>query len=351
MVKSKKEISVSRPINIRVLSKISNKGINEIEKIISNGDSALGSKLMKDFLTKLISSGLSSMSIGKMIGKDRHVLYKWYKRYKIDAPKYDGFKKAILKTTLDQKRHDVLYSYSEKVNGKPYRVYYIYPNIVFSYMLGLTLGDGHADDRKIYIAGGKPYNFLDSIYPIAIQFGEYLGNRKVKIKYFDKKDKETERENPNATYWRIYIYWSALSHFIRNKEALKEALVQIFQTQELFNSFAAGLFDADGYFVIKHKKPVRIGIQQSKTRWWFPSFYNELKKRYSAVISERKRAYKIENRGKVYEGINVSYLVEFKMSSWGNFINSIMIYSKKPIYHERSEWFKSHALKMRGRWH
>lgn len=350
MIKTKRKVFELELVNVKLISKISDKNINEIEKIVGNDDVGIGSKIMKDFLSNLVNSGLSAFSVGKMIGKDRHVLHRWYKRYNIKIPKYEGFKKAILKTTQEKKRHEVVYGCYKKINGSQYRIYYVYPNTVFSYMLGLILGDGYADDRKLYITGGKPYDFLDAIYPIAKRLGRYLGDRKVKTKYFDKNDKETKREDPNTSYWRIYIYWSAFSHLIRNKEVLKETLFNIFKTRELFDSFTAGFFDADGYFVTRNKKPERIGIQQSKTKWWFPLFYSELKERYSTVINERTRNYKIKNRGKAYRGINESYVVRLKQSSWEEFINSIMPYSKKPMYHKRAEWFKSYALKGKSWW-
>lgn len=343
--------SIKSSVNVELISNLSNKNINDIEKIIGNGNARIGKKIMKEFLTKLVNSGLSSLSIGRMIGKDRHTLHKWYKRYNIKTPNYEGFKKAILKVTLDRKKHNVKYGCLKKVKGKLHRVYYLHPNTDFSYMLGLIMGDGNVDDRKIYITGGKPFDFLNSIYPIAKKFTKHLGDRKVKIKYFDKNGKEVERENPNTAYWRLYIYWSALSHLIKNKEVLKETFKHIFQTQELFNSFTAGFFDADGYFVTRKKKPETIGIEQSKAKWWFLLFYNEFKEKYITTINERTRDYKIKNRGKIYKGVKSSYVVRLKMGSWEEFIDSIMPYSKKPIYHKRAEWFKSHALKMRRRWH
>ena len=145
----------------------------------------------------------------------------------------------------------------------------------------------------------------------------------------------------------IYIYWSALSHTLNNRKTLTKTLKIIWNDPKLLDTFTAGLFDADGYFILRHKKPDRIGIEQSKKKWWFPLFCKILGQRYLVKIRERTRKYKIIQRHKVYEGINTHIIVNFRRTSWLSFIDNIVLaYCKKPRHLKRASKFKDYAIKV-----
>src|SRR3989338_10735578 len=238
--------------------------------------------------------------IEKIIGKDRHVIHQWLLRYNIKRERFAGFKKAILRVSFNREEYDVKYGRYQKINNQLFRVYYTVPTELFSYIIGLIMGDGHIDERKIYIVGGiKESSFADKVYSLIVELGKNLGNRKVDI-HFYKDDKITSRKE--ATSWRIYFYWSALANMFKTRECLEETFKSIWNNKKLFDAFTAGFFDTDGYFVTKNNKPERIGLEQSKGKWWFELFCDKLKEIYTVRINERTRNYKIKNRGKVYTG-------------------------------------------------
>ena len=174
-----------------------------------------------------------------------------------------------------------------------------------------------------------------------------MGNRTVKVEYLTINDERIERGDPRVKYWRIYLYWSALLHSLNNKKILKQTLEKIWKTEELFHAFTAGIFDTEGYFVTKYNKPERIGIEQSKKKWWFYPFCRKLQEKYDININDRKRNYCINQRGKIYKGISDNYLVYIKTRSWEEFINNLLVYTNKELYHQRAEWFKDRALKIK----
>jgi len=325
--------------------------INKIEHIVGGGDSKRGFRVMRSILTELAKEGFTSSAIGKIIGKERQVIRGWYKRYKVRPVEYQGFKAALLEVCFDKKRVDVKFGRYLKINNKFYRVYYTYPNELFSYVIGLILGDGHVDKRKIYVVGGKPYKFLDAIYPKIVEFGKYLGNRTVKVRYYDIEDNEVSRDNKYAKYWRIYIYWSALANMFRDRHVLKEILDAVWSKSNLLNAFSAGLLDTDGYFVFRNKKPERIGIDQKADKRWFPLFVDRLGKVYLVRMTRRARKYRIEHRKKVYRGVSIANNLRVMMSSWSPFVDKVVLpYCNKPIHLERATIFKEHSLRMKRRW-
>jgi len=335
-----------------LIRNLSNNRISEIESYLGNGDMEKGRKVMVSLLKALIEENFLSQEIGKMTNRDRHTIHNWYKRYRIKPIEYLGFKKSIIILTTDEKEHEINHTRYEDVNNEKYRTYYVYPTKGFAYLVGLLLGDGHADKRKVYLVGGRPYKFLDKIYPIIKELTEYLGERSTKIIYYTKDDIEVDRRNSEVSYWRIYIYWSALSNFFRNKKLLKNSLQIIWSNEKLFNFFTAGLFDTDGYFTEKYGKPERIELEQSNKRWWFPLYCEELKRRYDTTFSERKRKYKIIKKGKLYQGVSESSIIGLKKSSWPAFMDNIIKpCSNKVWYENKGELFKAHALKNQKRWH
>ncbi|NYZ76215.1 hypothetical protein H0N98_03110 [Candidatus Micrarchaeota archaeon] len=326
--------------------------INKIECIVGDDNGRRGFRIIKSVLNDLVEEGFTSNAIGQMVGKDRHVIHRWYKHYKIKPFEYTGFKPALLRVSFDKKMTDTRFGRYLKINNKFYRVYYVYPDELFCYVIGLILGDGHVDERKIYIVGGEPHKFLDATYPKIVKFGKYLGNRSVKAKYYDIEDNEVNRGDRDAKYWRIYIYWSALANTFRNKYVLKEVLNAIWSKSDLLNAFSAGLFDTDGYFTFKNKKPERIGIDQTVEKWWFPLFVNRLSKVYLVRMTRRARKYRIEHRKKVYSGVSTSNNLRVMMSSWSPFVDKVVLpYCTKPIHLERAPIFKEHSLRMKRRWH
>jgi len=357
MVKEKEKVIPMHSVNIlnnhtlEVIRAHHNRRITTIEKILGAGNAKRGARIIKKLLAKLSSKGFSSQAIGKILGKDRHVIHDWLRRYELEPLPIKGAKPSLLKITFVREGHDVNFGRYEKINGKFYRVFYVYPTQLFAYMIGLILGDGNVDDRKIHITGGKPFHFLDSIFPKTVEFGKYLGGRSIKVKYFNEEDNELSREHPNVTYWRLYIYWSALSRLLNNKKFLKGTLERIWSSQRLLKPFMAGFFDADGYFTKKHEKPVRIGFEQTKDKWWFPLLCNKLKSMYSVWASERTRDYEIEQRGKVYTGTATFNIAILRMSSWVPFIDEIVIpFCRKPIHRRRAPIFKDHALNVKDKW-
>jgi len=325
--------------------------INVVEKILGGGDPHLGKLAIKQFFESLTKQNFLANEIGNMIGKDRHVIQSWLKGYNVKTIPYKGNKKSTIILTLDKKNHQIKHARYETIKNTVYRTFYVYPDKEFAYIIGLVLGDGHPDDCKTYIVGGKPYIFLDRIYPIIKEVMQKLGNRATKIIYYTKEDKELGRNDPNVSYWRIYIYWSAFTHLFEDKELLKDTLLKIWSRKDLFNSFSAGIFDTDGYFAIKNNVPTRIALDQTVKKLWFPLYCEELKNKYNVSLGKRIRNYKILNRGKIYVGISESNFIILKESSWGSFINDILKpYSNKQIYRERNDLFIEHALKNQNRW-
>jgi len=329
---------------IEILRKLSNKRIDYLEKAIEKNR-------IKELLQYLINENFLSNEIGNMIGRDRHALHKWYKRYDIKPLNYEGNKKSILILTDKKEKHETKYGRYEKIDGKYYRTYYIYPTEEFAYLIGLILGDGSVDNCKIYIVGGKPYEFLDKTYKRIGKIVDYLGDRSIKILYFTQEDKETKRADSNVSYWRIYIYWSALCNLFKNKFVLQESLMKIWSKDNLFNAFTAGLFDSDGYFVMNRGKPNRIGIEQSNKKEWFSLYCNHLILKYDVWKGKRKRNYKIIQRNKEYTGVLDCTMLTIKMSSWNKFIDNIIKpYCNKISYIENGDLFKEHALKVKSYW-
>jgi len=324
-----------------------NKRINEIEKIV-------GADFIKTALIELANKGFTCNAISKMIGKERHIINKWYKRYKIIPFRYSGFKPFLLKVTLNKNEHNIKYGRYEKINNKEYKVFYVYPNPILAYVIGLILGDGHIDKRKIYITGGKPtksYTFLKSICKKISKVSKYLGNKTIRVKYYDKYDNEVKCNNSKIAYWRLYIYWSALSHALKNKYILNEILTKIWSKKVLLNAFSAGLLDTDGYFTFRNKKPERIGIDQTIEKWWFPLFVSKFKEKYLVKMTRRSRRYRIEHRKRLYEGTSTSNVLELRMSSWPVFIDKVVLpYSNKPIHLRRAPIFKNHSINVSNRW-
>lgn len=330
------------------IANISNKRINKIELVLGKGNAIVGKIIMRNFLKEFLDKGFLYHDIGKMIRKDRHVLHQWGKRYNLKPVKYTGFKKAILKLTLNKNKHNVKYGCYKKIDEGEYKVFYLYPTKNFAYVLGLILGDGYASHRQVYIRGGS-YGFLDKIYPKIKEFGKYLGNKSTRIEYYDRNDKRVEREKSKS--WKIFIQWSALAHFLNNKKLLKSSLKIMLNKKDLFNVFTAGFFDADGYLVYRKNKPERIGIDQSIKKWWFLIFYKKLEQNFTTAKNLRTRNYKIKQRGKLYTGINKSYTIRLMMSQWPKFVNEVIFpYCNKPIHLERALIFREHALKNKNRW-
>ncbi len=337
---------------LNFIRKFPDKRINYLEQVLGEGDTFKGQVIISSLLKFFINKGFLPSEIGKIFNRDRHTIHEWCKRYEIELAKYEGFKKSIFTLTTDKGMHEVNHPIYGKVNDETYRIYQVHLNPQLAYFIGLILGDGHADDRKVYLVGGKPYDFLDKIYPLVEEVVNYLGKRSIKVLYYTNDDDEVERDSPNASYWRIYIYWSALSNFFRNKELLRSSLQIIWSNEELFNSFTAGLFDTDGYFTEKYGKPERIELEQSNKKWWFPDYCQELKKRYDTTQGTRKRKYKIIRRGKVYSGLSESTRIGLKQSSWPSFIEDVIEpYSNKILYENKKELFKNHALNNKNRWH
>lgn len=338
-------------MNKEILNFIANNRINQIEIFLGSGDRNLGAKRLKDFLSESASHGLMPATMAKIMGKDRHVLHQWYRRYNISGPDYNGFKKSIIFLEPDPEKHSPQYSNYIQLEDKTYRGFYIYPTPLLAYFVGLILGDGSVDSRKLYITGGGSYGFLDSFYMKALEFAKYLGNRKVLIKYYDEFDREIPR-NKNGSTWRVYFYWSALSNLFRNKRVLETSLEKIWNDPELFDAFTAGLFDADGYFVLKKGIPERIGIEQRQNKLWFNNFVKRLETKYSIRIHKRTRKYSITKpNGKVYRGTTNANIVRFTMRSWPEFIdNAILKFSNKPKHRERALLFKEKALGSKNRW-
>jgi len=326
--------------------------INKMECIVGEGNAKRGFRMIKKTLSNLVKEGFTYNAISQMIGKERHVIHRWYKRYKIKPLKYRGFKPALLKVSFVKKSIDTEFGRYLKVGSRSYRVYYVYPDELFSYVTGLILGDGHVDSRKIYIVGGKPYEFLDAIYPRIVEFGKHLGNRTVRVRYYSIKDNEVSRGNKNAKYWRIYIYWSALANMFRDRHSLREILDAIWSRPNLLNAFSAGLLDTDGYFTFRNKKPERIGIDQTTKKWWFPLFVARLSRVYMVRMTHRAREYRIQHRNKIYKGVSTTNTLTLMMSSWSPFVDKVVMpYCNKPIHLERAPVFKEHSLRMRRRWH
>ncbi|MFH1977768.1 MAG: hypothetical protein ABIJ92_00390 [Candidatus Aenigmatarchaeota archaeon] len=343
--------NIFRLFDKRTIFFIKNHRINQIERFLGNGTQKLGKGKMKKVLRKAASDGLTPATIGRLLGKNRHVLHQWYKRYELKSAYYKGFKKSIIITTLDIEKHEVKHTRYNKMSNDFFRAFYVNVNPLFAYFIGLILGDGHVDNRKIYVAGGGSYDFLDRIYPKALQLGKYLGDRKVLVKYYDKRDRELDRKHKDVSAWRIYFYWSAFSNLFKNKKVFRITLETIWSIPLLDNAFTAGFFDADGYFILRKGAPDRIGVEQTEGKSWFNSFIEHLNKKYSIRVNTRIRKYKItKNNGMVYTGISKSTLLRFTMKSWPKFIDDVILpYCNKPIHINRALYFKDHSLKTRVR--
>ena len=327
-----------------------NLNINKIEKVIGYGNSGKGAEKIKEVLQNFTDFGYSPATVGRIIGKERHVIYSWYRRYNLKYLSDSGDKPSLLKISFSKNENHNKLPRLEKIDGKLHKVYYIYPNDVFAYFIGVILGDGSIDSREIYIAGGLPYNFLDNLCGKAQKLSKYLGNITIKVKYFDSKDNEIHRSDSNISFWRLYIYCSALAHSLKNKNILRETLDRIWSSSKLLNSFTAGLFDADGYLVHRKGKPETIGLGQTVDKWWFPLLSERLKKEFLIKCSKRTRPYEIKNRGKIYTGISKSFIIEWYMSSWPKFINKVILpFCINPDKLGRAHSFKMHAIKMKNR--
>ncbi len=325
--------------------------INKVERVLGNGNKEKAHKIIRENLQRLYEIGYSSRQIAKMFNKDKGTILNWVNYYNINTLNFVGLKKSIIKLSFDESDHDASNGYFKKINGKVYRVFAIYPNPLFAYVIGLILGDGHPSYRQVYITGGKTYDFLDEVYPEIKKFCKYLGDRTTWIEYYDDQGRRIEKEKSKDKTWRIFIQWSALAHFINNREFFIDSLKSMLEKDELFNAFTAGFFDADGCFVYRNNRPNRIGIDQSLKKWWFPVYYRKFLEKYNCNVNIRKREYNIPHRNKVSSGINISYVISLRMSSWPSFIDDVVLpYCKKPKHRERSVIFREQALKSRGRW-
>jgi len=322
---------------VNKLRKISDKRINKIEKIIGNGNPQRGSKKIKELLHDFVKFGFTPAITGKMLNKDRHVIYDWFQRYNLKYSNYSGDKPSLLKITLLKEGNNLKFPRIEKIDEKLYKVYYIYPNNFFVYLLGVIFGDGCVDKRKIYISG-KSYKFLNSL--------------RKKIKESNLSEIITPKLRCVDSYWRLYIYWSALTRTLNNKSISNELLRRIWSLPNLFNSFTAGLMDTDGYFVYRKGKPERIELGQTVDKWWFPLFIEKLKQNFLIKCYERARHYKIENNGKIYTDISKSINVNWYMSSWTKLIDEIILpFCINPDRLEKALIFKQHSIETKNRFH
>jgi hypothetical protein len=348
---TRKDFSYEEHPSQEILQLIYKHNINKVEKLLGNGNKEIGFNIMKSFLQPYYIKGYSSQTISKVLNKERHLLNNWAKRYNLIKFKHTGIKSAIINLCFNEEDHNINQAYYKICEDKTYKFYNVKATENFCYILGLILGDGNSDSRKIYISGG-PYEFLDNIYPRIVELADYLGNRTISIKYYTKEDKKVDRNNTNASYWRIYIYWSALANFFNNKYILEKSLNNIITKPNLANSLIAGLFDADGYFTYSNKKPVRIGIGQVDKKWWFEIICKYLENQYNVSKSKRTRKYIIKRKNKEYKGISRSTIIELKQSSWPKFIDNVIInYSNKNKHLKRAQIFRTHAIKNKRWWH
>lgn len=321
--------------------------ISEIEKLVGHGDSQKGAGKIKKLLKEFANVSLSPATIAKLLDKDRHIIPNWYRRYNIKYIGGKGDKPRLLKVTLSENKNNIKLPILEKINGKLYKVYYLYPNDLFAYFLGVILGDGSSDSRKIYITGGShEKKFLNILYKKAQKLSKYLGNVSIKIRYFNDTQGINDRD---ISFWRLYVYCSALAHSLKNKNILKEILEKIWSLPNLFNSFTAGLLDTDGYFVYRKNKPERIELGQTIDKWWFPLFLRKLEQKFLIKRFIRNREYEIKNRGKVYKGVSKTLIINWYMSSWPKFIDNVLPLCLNPHRVEDAFIFKQHALDMQNR--